>query len=375
MTAGTSFIIQGGIVDLQAYRVAVANVNQVNMEMAQSDWVTADITPQGKSVPPEDVTGFSVSQNEDRLIFYWNEVSDLDFDYYEIRRGANWDSAVLIERTVNIILTLSYFPFGFQTYLIKARDTSGNYSATAASAGIVVTSISGRNELLNIKDLLAGTIGSGLDWEYSDINSNRFRKCVLIQTVDTWDNKTGTRAAAETAGFKWDYPVLTAAGYYTGLVNDVGSIITATLSLTSESSATSLDATIVFEERHSSDNMTWSSWTDILATAITFRYLQVRAKLQTTDANQNIRLFWFSIEVDVPDLQETICNQAIANVGTALVFSKTYHSDNLAVIVTPVGATAIAYAENITSAGCTVHLKNISGAGISGVCNILISGF
>lgn len=89
----------------------------------------------GKTLPPEDVTGFlPIVDPSVGVLLSWNAVSDLDLQGYEIRRGATWATAEFVATVSATSYSVGEIPSGSVTYLIKALDTSGNYSMNAASA-------------------------------------------------------------------------------------------------------------------------------------------------------------------------------------------------------------------------------------------------
>jgi hypothetical protein len=98
----------------------------------------------GKTRPPADVTGFVCSQNGRFVVFRWNEIADVDRDGYEIRRAplgaAAWVNATLVTvAEQGTQMTSGIVPPGSWTMLIRAKDTTGNFSLTAARFDIDVT--------------------------------------------------------------------------------------------------------------------------------------------------------------------------------------------------------------------------------------------
>lgn len=102
----------------------------------------------GKDRLPQNVQNFSGSQNGRFIIYRWDEVSDVDRDGYEIRRAPAgiadtaeaWRRGVLVvEAEQGTEMTTGVVPPGNWTHLIKAKDTSGNFSATAARFDLEVT--------------------------------------------------------------------------------------------------------------------------------------------------------------------------------------------------------------------------------------------
>jgi hypothetical protein len=97
---------------------------------------------EGKTAPPENVIGFNVYQIQSVVKFSWTKNPDQDIAGYELRYGAvgiAWDDAMPLpgqeegEPTTMDATSFSTvdLPPGTMDYLIKAIDTSGNYSLAA----------------------------------------------------------------------------------------------------------------------------------------------------------------------------------------------------------------------------------------------------
>lgn len=93
----------------------------------------------GKTLPPENVQAFATDHLADRFTLRWNAVPDIDLAGYEIRwingDSRDWGQAATIHE--GLIVSSPYIsvtrPAGFGTLMIKAVDTSGNYSVTPAA--------------------------------------------------------------------------------------------------------------------------------------------------------------------------------------------------------------------------------------------------
>jgi hypothetical protein len=133
--------------DGQEYEVRLRSVNSIGIK---SDW-TAPVahTVVGKTTPPSNVTGFSAQQNGTRLTFRWNQIADLDLAGYEIRYMAApfiWENATVVTSvTRGTLVTNEFVPPGNWVLGIKARDTSENYSTSAATFPI---SVSNSNDVI-----------------------------------------------------------------------------------------------------------------------------------------------------------------------------------------------------------------------------------
>lgn len=139
---------QAYILDVEdgvSYDVQLRTVSQTNR---RSDWVQAfPHTVLGKSAPPSNVPSLTAQQTGNSgVTLRWTAVPDRDVKTYEIRYMSfpfNWNSATPIESgglsQASRATTFS-LPVGTWVVGIKALDTSGNYSATEATATIEVTS-------------------------------------------------------------------------------------------------------------------------------------------------------------------------------------------------------------------------------------------
>lgn len=120
------------------YKVRVRALNSLSQPI--SDWVeSTTVTIVGKDKPPSNVTGFTVATeptDSTKLLLSWEPVKDIDLRGYEIRQGRNgWEFANIITPSIPGTKYVFDVPAtGEYTFLIKAVDFSGNYSATETAA-------------------------------------------------------------------------------------------------------------------------------------------------------------------------------------------------------------------------------------------------
>lgn len=104
-----------------------------------TSYTTADIDALGKTAPPEDVTGLvSILDPNIGVTLTWTRVADLDLDSYEIRDGATWATSTLLGQVKGTSFKVGLIQATTKTYLVKALDTSGNYSTNAASVSVTL---------------------------------------------------------------------------------------------------------------------------------------------------------------------------------------------------------------------------------------------
>jgi hypothetical protein len=134
-----SFEFQGpasGTLDIEV----IARAPDGRAKAAGRKRVTYDIV--GKDRRPQDVAFISASQNGPVVVIEWGRVADVDVIEYPLRygiAGIAWENAtVLPAETAGRGVTTAALPPGEWDLLIKAKDSSGLLSLTAARTGISV---------------------------------------------------------------------------------------------------------------------------------------------------------------------------------------------------------------------------------------------
>jgi hypothetical protein len=161
-----TFVYLEPVEDDSQYDIQIRAVNSLGVSSAWSDTVTHTVV--GKTAPPSTVTGFSVQQNGSACVFKWQAISDADRAGYEIRYGpvgsyVYADATPVSDELIARGTTISTFlvPPGNWRFGIRAVDTSGNVSASAATYDLEVVN---SNDIVFSQDegsLWAGTL-SGL---------------------------------------------------------------------------------------------------------------------------------------------------------------------------------------------------------------------
>ena len=292
----------------------------------------------GKTTPPENVTGFVVARNSATLNFTWRHVSDVDLDHYELRQGSSWNSGIPAGATVSNLFSVNAPRGG--TFMIKAVDTTGNYSA--AEAVTTVADISGINVVLEssedtnlwdgtptdalvLPDLTGVILNGGTPW---------------TSYTQTWDQYTDP----------WIYLDVPASGSYATAPIDVGFIASSTVTIESflqiltrqgpwstftdpwfsysapdwtwEGNVSGVGAT--YEISTSTDNIAWSAWQTFTPGAYTFRYMKLRVNLTTTLATVIPYLSSLIVRLDVPDRVLHFEDVAVPLAGVTLSFTPVF---------------------------------------------------
>ena len=105
------------------------SLRAIGITRKESIPATLSGTVLGKTLPPSDVTGFTVQRRVSDLMIAWDELQDADLSGYEVRVGTGWDDAQLVAKTSGTQMLHDQSAAGQYPYHIRAIDTSGNYSA------------------------------------------------------------------------------------------------------------------------------------------------------------------------------------------------------------------------------------------------------
>jgi hypothetical protein len=122
------------------YVCKVATVTTIG---AVGDWAQINITPAGKYLVPGDVPSLTCFEAGGTVHVDWLPAIDIDIWRYEVRystTAGTWADATMIDRVDALRLTSDQIPVGTWKIHVKALDSVGQYSATAATANVVVTS-------------------------------------------------------------------------------------------------------------------------------------------------------------------------------------------------------------------------------------------
>lgn len=144
----------------------VFRVRAVNSIGAKSDWTSISYTVLGKTAPPSDVSGFTGLIKPFAIELLWEPNTDLDVNQYEIRQGATWETASILQRTSAVRWTWEIRPSGNENILIKAIDTTGNYSLNASVANIDIQNPS------SVEPLIAKVVDNNVELRWVDATTS-----------------------------------------------------------------------------------------------------------------------------------------------------------------------------------------------------------
>ena len=151
------------------YQFKVIAINSINKKSIPT---TLNQTIYGKTLPPADVTNFSINIIGTQAHLSWSPVGDLDLSHYRIRHsrlttGATYSDAVDLVFKVSRPAVSIVVPAMTGTYFIKAYDKLDNASINATASVALVNDISGLNVIETITESPLFT-GSKVECSVSD---------------------------------------------------------------------------------------------------------------------------------------------------------------------------------------------------------------
>jgi len=208
----------------------VFGVRGANTPGSYGATVTKNYTVLGKTANPSTVTGLNIELTRGQVFISWNHITDADRFAYELQLGSTWDAGgnlVIVTNYAGTSYGWTPTTSGNITILIKAIDTTGNYSTNAASLTYTIV------EPVPVTDLAQSVIDNivKLSWtaatpgsfpvDYYEIwKGNTFAGATLIgRKYSTFD------IIAETLGGTYKYWIRTVD--IAGLISDeVGIYVT-----------------------------------------------------------------------------------------------------------------------------------------------------
>ena len=393
------------------YTVRVASVNALGRRSVIAGEITYQVL--GKTAPPENVQNFTVARNGDVLNFVWRHVGDLDIDHYELRLGETWNTAFPIGATAANAFSVSSPRGG--TFLLKAVDTSDNFSASEAV--VVAPDISGINVVEIYDDYVAGfpgtfvdTVKTGIDapvtWSDPDTwdsmgpwDSTQFVGGVTLCEGEAWSTYTEPWASYTEP---WLFLDPISSGTYTTQSIDIGFKATSTVAIESRVDIISVQPpwsaftepwsyyaapewswqgkisgiAATYEVRTSDNNITWSPWQAFTPGAYTFRYLQVRVTLTTDDLSILPYMTKLIVKVDVPDRVLHFEDVAIPLAGATLSFSPQFVDVPTVQVTLQSAVSGDRFTvTGKTTSGVTIQVFDSAGAAKTGVVDVDVFGY
>lgn len=369
VSGGDTSVYLSPVSDQYYYVVRARSVNStLNIK---SQWVHINHLVIGKTDRPGDVPWMIVEG--DRIS--WGEVREIDLAGYTIRYhygiNTSWGDAhplhdgVLVASPYNAVSR----PQGIITLMIKAVDTTGNESASTATA----QSAFGDNIVANIV-------------EEFDFKAGGFAGTISGGTVSAGDliaDSTATMYRSDAAYFY----LADSSDFF---VNNFSEMTYETNVITPSAAAVGSNATLAatiagdgqfIEYRNpsvSSDYIPWPG--QITAKNIGYQFRFKTAQGATQGAISECKLV-----IDVPDVSEKVNSMSVAaTTGTRATLSRSYAEiTNVQATLQYDGGTAVSVeitdkgtiSGGVVTAGPLIKCKNSSGSFVSGTVDVTIQGY
>ncbi len=317
-STGTTYLIMGDLMEGDSVKVAVVSISDIGGQNSIGDSPQDDIVLEGKSAPPGDVSGFSVSFAGDYLHFSWTEVADPDLRGYELRQlpfaDADWALGTVIAENITgssyDLLTVSS---GQKHYAIKAVDTSGNYSDDMTQFNLYITDVPEQNIVLSEDyNLSEGVLtGSAERVWMKGYSQDYYRTGIQIKAQEEWDSAPSWW---DEAGIKCDEPVETTEATYISKVSNLGAILESNISI----------QTGIFNEQggsvqiyiaYSDTNADPDNWESFSTGRYSGRYFRFKLIIKCNDENYMLALYKLGVTFDVDDKTQEGLDINIADSG------------------------------------------------------------
>ncbi|MBP2655801.1 MAG: hypothetical protein H6Q73_3370 [Firmicutes bacterium] len=324
------------------------------------------------TVEPEDVSNFRVYQNGEYVELYWDKATEADVVSYEIREGSSFSTGSLVV-TGQTTTNYKYIVDTERTYWyhIKAINKSGFYSASATSGSVTVTDLPSRNIIESYDEL---TLQSGTHTN-TEFGTSQYKFSNLGgKFSDYTTTKFSEIGGATVLKLAMNDSEYYSSGTYNCEQIDIGQLITANITAYFVSTvllASGTSATL--EYRTSQDGETFTDWQDFTAVQSTFRYLEFRAVLATTDTTKTPEVNHFTISVDVPDTNLSLTATIDAG-GTTVEYGETFYAIPV-VIPTAIGENLYAQVIEKTTSGVTLKVKDSDNNDVGGTVDLLVKGY
>lgn len=348
--------------------------------------------PVGGIAAPSSISGLRAIQDGDSIDLMWDKCPDINFSHYEVREGWTWSTGnVVADR---LLTNSSSVPVAFEreySYMVKAVNTVGKYSQSAAHVSIKVQNLPDLNVFVAWDEFNNPPVWGEMETPWEDCPSDVTWESIitlagthentrLIENSRTLLMVDGTWEAQPdwTWGDYGDSHVLTLtedalSGVWTSEIKDVGKVLSAYISHDVFYVATD-GASVRVEVRTSLDNEVWSDWATFIPRLTTLRYIQYRITLNATDIENAPVVTRIYVVVDMPD--EIRSGRLIIDAGGTMVEYGYDYTIQPSVVLTADGADR--QAKIVGEPGlrsCLVQVVDPDNKDVGGIINWTARGY
>lgn len=169
------------VVDGDEYQISITPINALGVR-GPTTFVQPNYIVVGKTLPPANVTGFTVSATKYGNYISWNANTEIDLLEYEVSKGPTFIGSTIINTgSTSTSFTDPVLTTGSTTYWIRAKDTTGHYSINAVS---VIANINAPTNVMGFT-VVGKRDGNYLTWDVVSglyIDSYEIRKGLTYAT-------------------------------------------------------------------------------------------------------------------------------------------------------------------------------------------------
>ncbi len=312
----------------------------------------------GLTARPADVTGFSVRAIDGSAHLSWDAISDLDVvhgGYLRIRHsklltGAAWGNGADISKRLDGGSTDVVLPLLTGTYLIKAIDSSDNFSLDPDTS---VTTVKNVNKFNFVQDIDEQPSFSGIKTDMVVVNSI-LKLAGAAQFIDLEDGSQllledgsllereldSTTAVALSGSYDFNN-VLDLGGVFTSRVSSVLTSVSSEIAGTIDEITDLMDDWVSFDpapsdeavaglfisETNDNPNVGSPSWTPyekLVTGDYKARAFRFRLEAETTLSAYNIEITELTVTVDMPDRVERKAGITSGSSTYSVVYAQAY---------------------------------------------------
>ena len=387
------------------YDWRVKAVTSLGLETPYSDTFTFEL--RGLTAPPADVSGFSVQSVNGLAYVQWGAPTDLDVKiggfvrirYSPLTTGATWNDGTNIGPQFPGTATHGMLPLLTGTYMVKAIDSSGNYSINMASMSVSAPTVQRFTGAVTVQEhptfggaksnvaLTDGGIQIDCPTAIDDFG--------LIDSVSLLDYAGGV-ASSGTYSFTNSYTDLggvytsrivssmTAAAFDTGdLVDSRYGLIDSWGTMDGDViNSTNAQLQISTTNDNPAGSPTWSAWAPFYIGDYSARAVRFRVVLSSGLPTNNVRVTGLGVDIQIPHATLDLgTGLAIPDTGRTFTYSSVsgghafYSAPTINVTPRDMATGDYYLISSASRTGFTIQFFNSSGVGVARSADISVSGF
>ena len=391
--------------DGMVYEVRARSINAFNVS---SDYASATHEVIGKTLVPANVTDFAVNVNNNLAVCSWTANEELDLSHYIIRHtpgitGQVYGGSTIVANYISKATNQIAVPAQTGTYMIKAVDVLGLTSETSTKKVVIRNQIGDNFNAVATTTQSTGFAGTKTDSEVVARDGVNYLQITLGELFDDHGGNFDSAVGNFDDGGEVS-PNLDAFYDFSTNPIDLGAIYNSqvtTSMVSTRFNANTLfdsfeglfddqsgnfdgsnteqdDVTASIQISTSNDNSTYTDYSDYILGDYKARYIKLRVKMTTTNADSTPAISALSATIDMPDRTVAVANTAstTAGGGKAITFAPAFKDLQGLGISTSNLATGDFYELSSKSAtGFTIKFKNSGGTVVDRTFDFVAKGY